>query len=304
MNKVSSGSPTWWMAWGLWAVLWGAVLSGAGACRAQQPSPRSQLRRQPLPSPAARVTSASLDAARDLAARAERCHGPVRARALERAAAAYDRCAAGLAGALSAEAAWAAAELWRRHGSLLLAEQSYLRAAQRDRRRYGQRGLLGAADMQRRQHRRGAAAKTYKDAERVDPASGGAQRARLWVARMLLADEKLAQAIVCFQSALECASTPRQSIEAADYLAKAWIRSGDLDRARRVLDHVDRMMHAHRGEAAQDLERLRAASRRMSARKALQRALDLRHRRGADAVRLDEHRRRHDKRDAWIRLNC
>ena len=296
MDKVSSGSAGWWMAWGLCAVLW-----GASACAAQQPSPRSRPRPQPMPPPAARVTPACLDAARALAARVERCHGPARAQALERAAAAYDRCAAGLAGAISAEAAWTAAELWRRHGSLLLAEQSYLRAAQRDRRRYGQRGLLGAADMQRRQHRRAAAAQTYKAAERADPATGGAQRARLWVARMLLADDKVAQAIVRFQSALECASTPRQSIEAADYLAKAWIRSGDLDSARRVLEHVDRLVHARQGEPAQDVERLRAASRRMSARKALQRALDVRHRRGADAVRLDEHRRRRDKRDARIR---
>lgn len=290
MMKISSGSASWWTSFALWGALCG---SGEGV--AQQ--------RGPQPAAAARVTRACLAAARDLAARADMCHGPARARALELAAAAYARCAVGSQGATSAGAAWAAAELWRRHGSLLLAEQSYLRAAQRDRRRYGQRGLLGAADMQRRQQRRGEAMKTYKAAERAAPATAMAQRARLWVARLLFAEGKRKQAIAHFQSALESASSPRQTIDAADDLAKTWIQIGDLQRARFVLEHVDEMVRSRHGDAALDLQRLRAASRRMSARKALQRALDVRHQRGADAVRLDEHRRRADKRDARTQLS-
>ena len=289
MAKISLGSWGVWTAWALWA-----VCCAAGPGVAQQSVAR--------PAPAPRVTPDCLKDARDLAARADKCHGPARARALELAAPAYDRCAAGLQGAASASPAWAAAELWRRHGSLFLAEQSYLRAAHSDRRRYGQRALLGAADMQRRQRRRVAAAKTYRAAERVDPASARAQRARLWIARLLFADGKTEQAIARFQGALECASTPRQAIEAADHLAKSWVQIGALQRAQRVLDHVDRLVQTRAGETEQDMQRLRAASRRMGARKALQRALDARHGRGDDAVRLDEHRRRRDKRDARILL--
>ncbi|MCK5944119.1 MAG: tetratricopeptide repeat protein, partial [Planctomycetes bacterium] len=223
--------------------------------------------------------------------------GPERDRALELAASAFDRCVAQFAAepAAAALAAWSGAELWRRHGSLLLAEKDYLHAAASDAVRYGQRGLLGAADMQRRQHRTEEAMATYAKAEKCDPGTSHAQLARLWMARILMSEDKVDAAIVRFQAALESAPTPRQAIDAADLLAKAWIVKGDLDAAGFVLDHADGLVRDYDGGDPIVAERLRRACQRMSARKALQRALDDKHDAAGDAVRLEQHRRKNGK---------
>ena len=284
MEKMSSYSRLVVVAWVLWVL--GCSLP---RCLAQGLEPA------PAAAPSGAV---DLEAARALAKMADGARGAKRARALELAARAYDRCASRLDAPRSGAAHWAAAELWRRHGSLLCAEQAYLRAARADRRRYGQRALSGAADMQRRQLRRDAARKTYEAAEREDPATGAAQRARLWVGRMLLAEGKMEQATVRLQAALECASTPWQAIEAADQLAKAWICRGCLQRAAAVLAYVERLVEDHRADGPEVARRLRRASLGMSARKALQRALDVKHKRGADAVKLDAHRRLRSERAA------
>lgn len=219
--------------------------------------------------------------------------GAERACALELAAAAYDRCSqtAG-SGVEAARAGWAAAELWRRHGSLLLAERGYLVAAREDRLRFGQRGLSAAADMQRRQGRSTAAMQTYAQAARVDPRTARAQRARVWIGKLWLARGATDRATAQLQAALECASTTRQVLDCANELANAWIATGDLDQAAAVLAHVDRVLRSVGDEDAQELARLRRASDAMSARRALQRAVDERDGRAADAVRLDEYRRR------------
>jgi len=219
--------------------------------------------------------------------------GPVRSRKLELAAMAFDRLITRfeLEPKVAAQAAWSAAELWRRHGSVPLAERDYLVAARLHAFRYGQRALLAAGDMQRRQLRTEDAMKTYKKAEAVDPRTRRAQEARLWMARMLLVDGKVDRAIERFQGALESAPTPRQSIEAADYLAKAWIVKGDLESARFVVEHaaqvVDREQHGDPVVVGQ----LRRAFHRMGAKKALRRAFDEKNGAAKDAVRLDEHRR-------------
>ena len=221
-------------------------------------------------------------------------HGPARLHAIEVAATSYGRCAEmferePLAAAL---AAWSAAELWRRHGSLLLAEREYLRAVRHDAARYEQRGLLAAADMQRRQRRLEVAMKTYEAADRCDPRTTRAQLARLWVARILLAQGKVDRAICRFQVALESAASPRQVIDAGDHLAKAWVKKADFVRAAQVIRHVERVVRDHADGDPELAARLQRASQRMTARRALRRALDEQYERGADAARLDEHRRR------------
>lgn len=285
------------------SLLWiGAVLpaQGSGAEREAEPSSRAGRRAAPDS-----LQSAMRDAAR-LADAAWRARGPARSRALELAAAAYDRCvaAADAMPAVSADAAWAAAELWRRQGSPMLAEQDYLYASKRDAGRYGQRGLFGAAEMQRRQQRLEAAMRTYADAERIDPRTGYAHRARLWMARMVLARGAVDRAIGRFQAALESAPTPRRAIEAADLLAKAWIQKGELDSAGFVLDHVDQLVGDHQGGDPARAARLRRASREMSARRALRRALDKARDVAADAIRLDEHLRQKRKEPDPEQLGC
>lgn len=263
--------------------LFACLLSAPGSAQAEPPAP----------APRAAVRAA-LGEARGLAALARRQLGPARSRALEQAAAAYDRCVARFEAtpAVAAFAAWSAAELWRRHGSMLLAEKDYLHAARWDPRRYGQRGLLGAADMQRRQRRPADARKTYREAERLDPRTGYAHRARLWLARMLQADGELDRAIEGYQAALESAPTPRRAVEVADLLAKAWIAKGDLESAGFVLEHVEQLVRDAGSQGDRESEWLRRASRELPARKALQRALDKARDAGGDALRLDDHLRR------------
>ena len=82
-----------------------------------------------------------------------------------------------------------------------------LYAAKADALRYGQRGLLGAAHMQRRQQRVADAMKTYAKAEAVDPRTSRAQEARPGVARLLPAGKQVAKAIEKVQAALESAPT-------------------------------------------------------------------------------------------------
>lgn len=231
--------------------------------------------------------------ARQLEKETRKVTGPARSRKLELAAAAFDRLVAKFdaepeAAALSA---WLAAGVWRRHGSEPLAEKDYLYAAKKNALRYGQRGLLGAADMQRRQQRVEDAMKTYAMAEAVDPRTSSAQQARLWMARMLQASNQIDAAIEKFQAALESAPSPRQAIDAADYLAKAWIVKGDLDSAGFVIDHAQQLVDNEQGGDAVAVERLRRAFERMSAKKALRRAQDEKSGAAKDAVRLEEHRR-------------
>ncbi|MGK0204351.1 MAG: tetratricopeptide (TPR) repeat protein [Planctomycetota bacterium] len=232
--------------------------------------------------------------ARKLEKDSRKVSGPARSRRLELAAAAFDRLVAKFESEpqVAAQAAWHAAELWRRHGSAPLAEKDYLFAAKAHAVRYGQRGLLAAADMQRRQLRTEDAMKTYAKAEAVDPRTGRAQSARLWMARMLLTAGKVDLAIERFQGALESSPSPRQAIDAADYLAKAWIVKGDLDSAGFVIDHAEKVVEGEKHGDPIVAERLRRAFQRMGAKKALQRALDEKYDTAKDAVRLDEHRRR------------
>lgn len=234
----------------------------------------------------------ALAAAKQLVGRTKGLRGAERAAALEQAAAAYDKVAADFAGepVVAATAAFTAAGLWRQQGSLPLAEKGYLLAATADAGRYAQRGLLGAADMQRRQKRSDEAMATYAKAAAADPGSSRAQDARLWQARMLQAAERLDEAIPAFQAALESADPGSQTIEAANFLALAWIEKGDLDAATRAIEHADHSLAEMGDEDPLVLERLHKTLEAMSARKALLRARDKQSGAGKDAAGLEASR--------------
>jgi len=233
-------------------------------------------------------------AAHKLVRESRKVTGPERSRKLEVAAAAFDRIVVKFVDepAAAAQAAWNAAETWRRHGSAPLAEKDYLHAAKVDAVRYGQRGLFGAAEMQRRQHRTEDAMKTYKLAEAVDPRTSRAHDARLWMARMMLDDKKTVAAIEQFRVALESAPSSRKAIQAADYLAKAWIVKGDLEAAGFVIDHARTLVADEEGGDPVVVARLHRAFERMGAHRALRRAQDAQDDAAGDAVRLEQSRKK------------
>jgi tetratricopeptide (TPR) repeat protein len=236
---------------------------------------------------------AALNSAKDLAGKVRGLRGPERGQALLEAASAYDKVVADHQGepAVAAIAAITAADLWRQQGSLGLAEKDYLLAAQFEPSRYGQRGLLGAADMQRRQQRRDEALATYNKAAAIDPDTRRAQQARLWQARLLQQMEKLDEAIASFQAALESADPGTETVEAANFLALAWVQKGDFDSASAVIEHAEQVLQNLGDEDPIVVERLKKQVETMSAKKALQRARDKATGAGKDAIGLDRARR-------------
>lgn len=235
---------------------------------------------------------AALASAKDAAARCKGLRAAERTQALELAASAYDKVVADFAAepAVAGAAAFAAAELWRQHGSMPLAEKDYLLAAETDGPRFGQRGLLGAADMQRRQKRNDEAMTTYGKAVAAEPAGTRAQEARLALARLLQSTGRIDESIVAFQAALETAKAGRPVIEAANSLALACVQKGDLDAAEHAIEHAEQLVNALGDEDPIVVERLKKAADTMSAKKALQRARDKATRAAKDAVGLESAR--------------
>jgi tetratricopeptide (TPR) repeat protein len=246
---------------------------------------------KPKASPEAR---AALQAAKAVAAKVKGLGSDERNATLEAAARAYEQVAADFVAepAVAAQAMFEAGDLWRRHGSLALAETDLLQAARLDVGRYAQRGLLAAADMQRRQQQLDKALQTYAEAAKVDPGTSRAQEARLWQARLLQTMGKPEAAIAAFEAALEAARRPRQIIEACNWLAKAHITSGDLDAAQQAITHAETAIGAVDTSDQLEAERLRKALESMSARRALQRARDKQAKAGKDAAGLEAHRGR------------
>jgi tetratricopeptide (TPR) repeat protein len=231
----------------------------------------------------------ALVAGRELGAKVRGLRGPERTAALEAAAKAHDEIAVKFAAepGVAAQAAFTAGELWRQQGSLALAEKGYLLAVQLDGARFAQRGLLGAADMQRRQKRADEAMTTYGRAAAIDPGSARAQDARLWQARLLQDGERLDEAIVAFQGALESADPGPQTIEACNFLALAWIQKGDFDAASRAIEHAVQAVMSNDEEDPIVQDRLQKSLESMSAKKALQRARDKQNEVGKDAAALE-----------------
>ena len=232
---------------------------------------------------------AALAAAKVTAGHSKGLTGAERLQVVATGASAYDKVVADFAAepSVAGAAAFAAAELWRQHGSLPLAEKDYLLAVEVDGPRFGQRGLLGAADMQRRQKRHDEAMATYAKAAAIEPGGPRAQDARLWQARLLQTTGRIDEAIVSFQLALECAKAGRQSIDAANYLALACIQRQDLEAAERAIDHAEQSVTGIGDDDPIVVQRLEKALETMSAKKALQRARDRASKVGKDAVELD-----------------
>ncbi len=235
---------------------------------------------------------AALAAAKEVAARTRGLRGPERAQALEAAATAYDKVIAGFTAEapVAAIAAITAADLWRQQGSLPIAEKDYLLAAQLDGPRYGQRALLGVADMQRRQKRTDEALATYQKVAAIDPSSARAHEARLWQARLLQGSERIDDAILAFQAALESADAGAQTTETCNFLALALLDKGDLDAAGRAIEHAEQSVTSLEEEDPIVQERLKKGLESMSAKKALQRLRDKQNGVGKDAAGLEEGR--------------
>jgi tetratricopeptide (TPR) repeat protein len=221
--------------------------------------------------------------------------GGERTQALQTAASGYDKVAVDFATepAVAAAAAFAAAELWRQQGNLQLAEKDFLAAVQLDGERFGQRGLMGAADMQRRQKRYEEALVTYQKAAALEPGSARAQDARLWRGRLLQDSERLDEAIPAFQAALESAAPGAQTIDACNFLAIAQVAKGDFDAAVRAIEFAEQSVQSLGDEDPIVIERLKKALEGMTAKKSLQRARDKQVEAGKDAQKLeaDQHGR-------------
>lgn len=231
----------------------------------------------------------ALAGAKELAMAVRGLRGPERTKALEAAASAYDKVVAEFTAEpwVAATAAFTAAETWRQQGSLALAEKDFLLAAQLDAERFAQRGLLGAADMQRRQKRYDEAMATYQKGAAVDPGSARAQEARLWLGRMLHDSERVDEAITAYQAALESAHAGQQTIDVCNWLAIAWIAKGDFDAAARAIDHAEQSVATLGDEDPIVLERLKKSLELMPAKRSLQRARDKQANAGKDAAALD-----------------
>lgn len=268
-----------------------SLFSAVGA-QAQQEAPKAEPAADPAPR-AVNPAKSALAEARKLYDAVRGLRGGDRIAKLELAAKAFEQVVslAGEDAKLAALAAFFAAGAWRQQGSLALAERSYLAAAQFDSPRYGARGHLGAADMQRRLKRTDEAIAEYLKVIDLEPGSGAAQDARLWQARLLQVNGKIDEAIATFQSALEAARAGRDTIDTANYLALAWIQKGDFEAAGFVLEHAEEAIAALGEEDPVTQERLRKALEGMSARKALQRALDKKNGAAKDAEQLEEEKR-------------
>jgi tetratricopeptide (TPR) repeat protein len=231
----------------------------------------------------------ALAAARELANKAEDLDGPGRATAIEAAAQRYDQVATDFAAepAAAAQAAFAAGELWCKHGSLELADRDYLAAARLDPVRYAQRATLAAADMQRRLDRHEEALATYGKAIAIAPGTARAQTARLRQGRLLLTLGRRDEAVTAFRAALESAATPRQSLDACNDLARALIDQGDFAGAQAALRHAEQAVAAAIAADPTQQATLQRALERMSSRKALQRAMDQKTNAAEDARKLE-----------------
>jgi tetratricopeptide (TPR) repeat protein len=266
---------------------------GAQADGSSPPVPADSAKEGPRPA-AKHDGREALAGAKRLVAGCSELSGDERSAALDRAAAACERAATDFAGEpeIAGPASFLAAELRRRGGGLAAAERHYLQAAAIDPGRYGQRGVLGAADMQRRQGRLREAMANYELVVELDPTTGHAQKARLARAKLLRAAERLDDSLAAFRQAVETARTGPQVIEASNLLALSCIDTGDLDAAAAALARAGSRVAALGVREPGDVERLRESLAAMSARKALQRARDQRHGTARDAVEFDQQRRR------------
>jgi len=234
----------------------------------------------------------ALAAAKALITSLKGVRGEERLAGLSKAASAFGAVAEKFSSepAAACAALFEAGETWRRQGSLTRAEDSYRRALATEVQRYQGRATFQLAQMERRQKRFEDAIANYQRAAEINPEQNRANEARLWIARCLTSLGKGDEALQSFRAAVEAAATPRQVIEANNYLAKALIDGGDLEAAKAALAKAVAVARPLIEAGGKDSEGLRAALDHMSARKALQRALDKASGAARDAQQLEKDR--------------
>jgi tetratricopeptide (TPR) repeat protein len=253
-----------------------AALSAGLAAQAPVQEPVTPPANTPAPAPAARAAVGGKAALQKVHAEAEKLRGtkgPERLQLLETFAQRFEQVASEHAGdrLVAAEAWFEAAELWRRHNSLAKADVGYRKANELDAPRYAERALLELGHVQRRQKEIDAAIANYRTVAALKPTSARSHEARLWIGRTLQTKGDLAAAITAFEAAVTGATTPTRVVEACDYLAKALIRKGDLDGARAAIQRAESKIPT---DDDPETARITKAVEGMSARRALQRALD------------------------------
>lgn len=232
---------------------------------------------------------AALGSARAVAAAAKGKQGLERATALEAGARAFLAVAEQFKAEpmVAAEAAFEAAELWRRKGDLREAEAAYRTALEGDPTRFGVRATFELAHLLRRAKKSDDAVAAYRKVAEMQPGTARGQSALVWIGRTLQIVGQLDGAVAAFQDAFGKAGNPAAVITAGNWLAKALLAKGDLDAARNALTEVDKRVA---GEAAGDTpaaRRLQASLAEMTARRQLQRALDKKSGAATDAEALD-----------------
>ena len=270
----------------------GVLLLATAGLDAQTESPPAAATKPASAAKLSDAAKAGLRQAKELAAKTKGLKGPARQAALEAAAARYETLAGELDGEAPAQAtAWfEAGELWRRHGSLAKAETSYGSALGVDTGRYRERALFELAQMQRRQKKLDAAIENYAKAAKVKPTSNRAHTARLWIARCLESKGDAERAVASFRAALEASERPVHVIEVCNFLARALIKTGDLDGAGAALEHAGKVARPVIDAGGKDGARVRKALDKMSARRALQRAQDKANGAAKDAAQLEKDR--------------
>jgi len=233
----------------------------------------------------------ALRACRDLAAKIKGLRGPTRDAALEEAAKAYEQVGADYANdkATSAQAWYEAAELWRRGNDLAPAEAAYGKAVENDRDRYAERAWLEVANLQRRSKRYDDAVATYKKVVELNPSSGRAHDARLWIGRTLQQKGTMPEAIAAYTEVVERAPSLLDRIEATDWLVKALVHVGDLDKAQSAFATLEA---ATKDAEGPDAERVHKAFEGMTSKRAIEKARDKQTKAHKDAEQAEQKNRK------------
>lgn len=233
----------------------------------------------------------ALRACRELAAKVKGLRGPTRDAALEEAAKAYEQVGIEHAAdkATAAQAWYEAAELWRRGNDLAPAEAAYAKAVENDRDRYAERSWLEVANLQRRSKRYDDAVATYKKVIELNPSSSRAHDARLWIGRTLQQKGTMPEAIVAYGEAVERAPALLDRIEATDWLVKALVHVGDLDKAAATFATLETAVKDAEGP---DSERVHKAFEGMTSKRSIEKARDKQTKAHKDAEQAEAKLRR------------
>lgn len=249
--------------------------------------------RRPQPSKPAR---AALRAVQDVRKTATGKKGEARNAILRQAAQGYAKVITDFAAepVVVAQASFAAAEIWRAQGELGRAKELYRQSLSLDADRFAERSQLQLAHLARREKAVDAAIAMYRKVAALEPKSGRAHQARLWIGRCQLQAGKADDAVQTFRAAIDQTPSPRQAIEACNRLANALVKLGRLDEAEQAVARARQASEQPAGgtgkSAASRQAGLAKAYAKMSARRALQRARDKKNKAHQDALELEKRR--------------